>query len=149
MQAVLQHGAHLAVDLLVRLAHLTAALGVPEDHEAAAELDQHRRRDLTGVGAGRLVMTVLAAEHDGTEPQHLGHRRQRGERRAHDDLHAARALEAFAERAGQDARLRQRAVHLPVADDERRAHQASVSASTPGSVRPSRNSRKAPPAVEM
>src|SRR4029434_5044814 len=63
-----------------------------------------------------------------------------------DHLDAARALEPVAEAGGQRARLDERAVHLPVADDEWCAHQLSVSASTPGSLRPSRNSKNAPPA---
>ena len=148
-QAVPERGGDLAVDLLVGLAHLVPALGVPAEHEATAQLEQHGGRDLAGVGAGRLVVAVLGAERDRAAGHDLADGRQRGERRAQHDLHASRALEPDADGRGERAGLRQQAVHLPVADHERRAHQASVSASTPGSLRPSRNSRKAPPAVEM
>src|SRR5262245_14394624 len=120
-----------------------------DERPATADLGEHRNRDLTRVRTRRLVVTRLRAELDRAASEDLRHRGERRERRAHDHLDAARALEPVAEGAGQRARLDERAVHLPVADDEWCAHQLSVSASTPGSLRPSRNSRNAPPAVEM
>src|SRR5207237_7384700 len=78
------------------------------------------------------------------------HRGQRSEGRTDHHFHPARPLEPVAHGEGELPRFGDSPVHLPVADDEGRPHQAaSVRAATPGSVRPSRNSRKAPPAVEM
>src|SRR5580698_5541455 len=58
-------------------------------------------------------------------------------------------------RCEKRARVRLRLVHLPIAGDHRpplllaRAHDLFVSASTPGSFSPAKNSREAPPPVEM
>src|ERR1043166_1467927 len=46
------------------------------------------------------------------------------------------------------ARLAGADLHFPVRGEEQPAHQASSSAATPGSTRPSRNSNAAPPPVE-
>src|SRR2546422_2203961 len=57
------HGrADLEIDHRVGLADLLAPLGVAEEHPAAADLDEHRRRDLAGMGASRLVVTRLRPE---------------------------------------------------------------------------------------
>src|SRR5215470_3098351 len=145
-----ERAVHLLVDQLVGLAHLSPPLGVPGEHAATSELDEHRRGDLTRVRARPFMVAVLAAEADGGAVNDLAHRGERGERRTQHDVDALEPLEAVANARGEWPCFRERADHLPVADDERRAHQAaSVRAATPGSVRPSRNSRKAPPAVEM
>ena len=76
---------------------------------------------------------------------------QRRERRAHRDADVGQPAAAVAHGRRQRPRLRERGVHLPVARDHRGArhgpvgHQASSRAATPGSVRPSRYSRNAPP----
>ena len=54
----------LGVDDLVGLGVVLAALGVADDDVGAAELGQHRRRDLAGVGAGVLGRDVLGAVPD-------------------------------------------------------------------------------------
>src|SRR5439155_1003841 len=145
-----QRAVHLAADELVALTHLAPALGVADQHAATAELDEHGRRDLARVRAGRLVVAVLGAETDGGPLDDLADGHQGGVRRTEHDVDTLEALETVAYAAGERARLGEGAEHLPVADHEGRAHQAaSVRAATPGSVRPSRNSRKAPPAVEM
>ena len=59
-----EHGPGLAVDQLVVLVEILAALGVADDHVLDAQLAQHRRRDLAGVGALGLGMAVLGAEGD-------------------------------------------------------------------------------------
>src|SRR2546426_2923337 len=143
-----QHRPHLPVDLLVGLAELLPTLGVADEHVPAAELGQHRGRDLPGERAGCLPVGVLGAERDRTGREQLAHGAERREGGAQDDLDAARTPEPVAHAGGERPRLGDRPVHLPVGDDQRRSHQASLRASTPGSLRPSRNSRKAPPAVE-
>src|SRR5438445_60639 len=143
-----RYRAHLPVDLLVGLAELLPTLGVADEHEPAAELGQHRGRDLSGERAGRLPVAVLGAERDRAGREQLAHGAERREGGAEDDVDAARAPEPVAHAGGERPRLGDRPVHLPVGDDQRRSHQASLRASTPGSLRPSRNSRKAPPAVE-
>src|SRR4029453_6704443 len=141
---------HLAVDLLVGLAERVAALGVSEEHIAAAQLRQHARSDFSGEGALVLPVAVLAAPRDGRSREHFGHRGQRRVGWAHRHLHAPRTLEPLPYRGGENAGVRDAAVYLLVAHDEGRPHHgASSRAATPGSTRPSRNSRKAPPAVEM
>src|SRR5207247_4064159 len=141
---------HLAVDLLVSLAEYVAALGVSEEHISATQLDEHARSDLPGEGAPVLPVAVLSAPPDGRAGEHFRHRGQRRVGWAHRHLHATRTLEPFPYRGGEGAGLGDRAVHLPVAHHEGRPHHgASSRAATPGSTRPSRNSRKAPPAVEM
>src|SRR5207247_334256 len=126
-------GAELEIDDLVGLADLLAPFGVADEHPTAAEVGEHRRRDLAGVGARGLVVTRLRPELDRAAGEHLGDGGEGGEGRADDDLHPARAPDRVADRAGEDARLRDRPVHLPVADDDGWPHAgASVSASTPG-----------------
>src|SRR5215813_7947434 len=149
-QAERQRAGDFLVDQLIRLAHFPAALGMPHEHAAAAELDEHRRRDLARMGARAFMVAVLPTEPDGRALDDLRDSAERREWRAQNDIDALEALEAVANAGGERPCFGQGADHLPVADDERRAHQAaSVRAATPGSVRPSRNSRKAPPAVEM
>ena len=59
--AVRQRGLGLVGHQLVALAVVRAALGVPDDRVAAAELVQHRRRHLAGVGALLVRRAVLRA----------------------------------------------------------------------------------------
>ena len=141
---------HLAVDLLVGLAEEMAPLGVAEDDETAAELHEHDGGDLAREGALVLPVGVLRSPPDGRAREDLSHRGQRREGRTDHHFHPARPLEPVAHGEGELPRFGDSPVHLPVADDEGSPHQAvSSRAATPGSVRPSRNSRKAPPAVEM
>src|SRR5262249_28936769 len=148
--AVHEGGLDLAIDLIVRLAHLTTALGVPDEDIAATHLDEHGQGDLTGVRPGGLPVAILGAESQWTPAQDLVDRGQRGGRRAGHDLRSTRPFEAITDCRGQRPSLGDGPLHLPVANAEWSPHQrASVRASTPGSVRPSRNSRNAPPAVEM
>src|SRR5437899_4123070 len=151
-------GVQAAVHALVALAEVLPALGVPDDDMRAAGLAQHGDRDLAGVGAFGLPVDVLARETDVGAGARRPDRLEGGEGRCDHDLAPAHAAHALGERACQRDRLAARAVHLPVAGDERRAaHRgtsacsagaASSSAASPGSRRPSRNSSDAPPPVE-
>ena len=148
--AVHERGLDLAIDLLIRLADLTAPLRVPDQHVAAAHFHEHGQGDLSGVRARRLPVTILSAESQRSTAEDLVDCGQGRERWTDHDVDPAGPLEAIANRGRQRPALGDRPLHLPVANAERNPHQrASVRASTPGSVRPSRNSRKAPPAVEM
>ena len=147
-----------------------APLGVPDHDVGAAELGEHARRDLPGVGAGVVRGHVLGAVPD-LQPvavdQRL-HRAEVGERRQHDDLDPGVVVLLVAERPGEllDQRdgLGVVEVHLPVARHQRDARLLAISASVlgsarrggqsestamPGSCLPSRYSRLAPPPVEM
>src|SRR2546426_9377692 len=151
-------GVQAAVHALVALAEVLPALGVPDDDVRAAGLAQHGDRDLAGVGAFGLPVDVLARETDVGAGDRGPGRLEGGEGRGEHDLAPAHAAHALGERACQRDRLAARAVHLPVAGDERRAaHRGtsacsagapSSSATSPGSRRPSRNSSDAPPPVE-
>src|SRR5205823_13020123 len=65
-----------------------------------------------------------------------------------DDLDVGDVLDRAPQLLHEDDRFVHALVHLPVAGDEWNSHM-SASAATPGSVRPPRNSREAPPPVEM
>src|SRR5581483_10908602 len=82
--------------------------------------------------------------------EHLGHRFEGRERRRDRHLAVAHRPDRLHERAREGHGLPPRAVHLPVADEERGAAHAAPSSSArrPGSSRPSRNSSEAPPPVD-
>src|SRR5438094_1659010 len=135
-----ERGRDLVRERAVGLVEVLAALGVAEHDTVDPQLDEHRRRDLAGERAARLLVHVLRVDGDAVGRPARG--RQRGERHAHGDVDAL----AGAHRGEELARLRLRLVHLPVAGDERGARHAR--ASTPGSLRPSISSSEAPPPVE-
>src|SRR6185503_4607619 len=85
LEAVAQRRDDLAVDLLVRLTEEPPPLGVPDDDEPAAGLDEHARRDLPGERARVLPVAVLRAERDGRPRERLADRGERRERGAHRD----------------------------------------------------------------
>src|SRR6478752_5756705 len=151
----------LRVDQLVGLVVVHPALAVPDDDVGAAQLGQHGRGDLAGVGAVVVDGDVLGAVAD-RQPvavdQRL-HRAQVGERRHHDDLDLAEVVALVRQRPGELLDRHHRflvvEVHLPVARHQRRAvrllghGQPLSSTAMPGSSLPSRNSSDAPPPVEM
>ena len=155
-----QRRRHLAGERLVGLAEELPPLGVAEDDRLGAGVEQHRRRDLSGEGAGVLEVHVLrrrrrrripaqscatsgSARNDG-QIDDLGGRRRRAPRRR-------AAAPRRTARASPD-----RLVHLPVRRDQRTpchrqlrsSSPASRSASTPGSGLPSISSSDAPPPVD-
>src|SRR5215469_13940913 len=153
-----QRGLDLGVHRGVVLAVVLPPFGVPGEHVRAAELGQHGAGHLAGVGALVVGGDVLRAVADlQLVPGHQGlHAPQGGERGEHRHLHHGEVLTLEPE--GQLLHQRQRfqvvVVHLPVAGDQRLAaarpaHEESSSAARPGSVRPSRYSRLAPPPVEI
>src|SRR5439155_4897121 len=133
-------------------------LRLPRGRGASGADRPHR---LVGDDAAGELLGARAGERAPHLPRDDGRgglRLERGEGRCDHDLAPAHAAHALGERACQRDRLAARAVHLPVAGDERRAaHRgtsacsagaASSSAASPGSRRPSRNSSDAPPPVE-
>src|SRR5437867_583826 len=142
-------------------AHQLAANGMvdflrlPRGRGAAGADGPHR---LVGDEAAGEPLGARAGEGDVGAGDQRPDRLEGGERRRDHDLAPAHAPDALGERARQRHRLAARAVHLPVAGDERGAvHRgtaacsagaASSSATSPGSARPSRNSSDAPPPVE-
>ena len=136
---------HLAVDALVGLAEVLAALAVTEDDALAADLPKHRRAHFAGERALLLVVTVLREELDGGALQGLLHRRQRRKRGRDRDLRLRGHL--LLQLPHELHRLGGGLVHLPVSADEL-ATLHSSSTLIPGSSRPSRNSSEAPPPVE-
>src|SRR4029453_720631 len=126
-----EHGPGLAVDQLVVLARVLAALGVADGHVLAAQLGQHRGRDLTGVGALGLGVAVLGAEGDRQlVPVDQGaDAAQGGERRADRDLDGGGVLapERPGQLLGELDPLQVVLVHLPVAGDQRAARHGGPS----------------------
>ena len=124
---------------------------------AAVELRQERARDLAGVGAGVVRREVLRAEGErelvGVE-QRL-HGAQVGERREDRDLdRAVEVVLRVLERPGSfctnaiDCRWSRFIFQLPAMSGVRPVS-CHPRTSSPGSFLPSRNSRLAPPPVEM
>ena len=116
----LERGPRAAGDHLVRVAEEVPPLRVADERPLDAELEQHRRRDLAGVGTARLPVDVLRVD----RPAALDRGRERDERRAEDDVDARRRVEAVEELA----HLGRAFEHLPVAGDQHRLN-------SPGSQR--------------
>src|ERR1700734_2140108 len=140
-------------------------LRVADQHVLAAQLGQHPPGYVAGVGAvhvGREILCPVGQPQAVPLDQRL-HAAQRGERGQQGHVGGVEVLVVQRERQllGQRDGLEMRVVHLPVAGDQGfaprgRAHRAvpsagsgASSAASPGSVRPSRYSRLAPPPVEM
>src|SRR5699024_1386357 len=152
----------LGGDQSVVLTMLRAALGVPHDGVLHPQPGQHRSGDLAGVGTRGVRRNVLGAVSDGQFVRiHQGlHRAQVGERRADRHFHRRIVVLGVLEAPGQFLHqvrgLEMVQVHLPVPRHQRGAARGhvfvafqSVSTSIPGRVLPSRNSRDAPPPVEI
>src|SRR5271156_986977 len=126
---------------------------------ADAVRQQHRRRHFAGERALVLVVHVLRAEQNRRSCQRLRHVRDQDVSRRDQDVAILRqrrgvGIEFGANTGNERARLDRHKVHLPVRRDQFFAHVRSFSdqtssALTPGSSRPSRNSRVAPPPVEI
>src|SRR5690606_15738385 len=135
------------------LAEELSALRVADDDVLGAGFADHRPAHLAGERARRLPVQVLRGHADVRVARRLGRRVHRGERRRDDDLDVLDVPDEAAELLDEHDGLVDRLVHLPVAGDEGMPHgwrcYLSVSAATPGSTRPPRNSSDAPPPVEM
>ena len=156
---MLQGGAHLGGHLLIGLVVQGSALGVPDDDVLAFQLSQESARDLPGEGTGILRRHILRAE---SERKLVGrhqrlHAAQIGERREHRDLDRREIVSGILEIPSQllheSDGLKVVQVHLPVARDQRCTPRVDVHChprtSSPGRRLPSRNSRLAPPPVEI
>src|SRR5690606_26992768 len=117
---------------------------------------QERTRDLTGVRTGIVCRQILRAEceRDLVRVDQRLDAADVGEGREHRHLDGAVLVLGVLERPVQLLHERDRLqvvqVHLPVARDQRGTSvHAHPSTSRPGSFLPSRNSRLAPPPVEM
>src|SRR5262249_31771967 len=120
-----------------------------DDDVAAARLRQHGRGDLAGEGPFLAPGDVLSGDLDLAALGRFGRRRNRGEGRRDHDVRVSAIGDLRQKRGEKGAGLAERLVHLPVSGNDRTASHLSVSAVTPGSSRPPRNSREAPPPVEM
>ena len=158
-QAGGQRGGQLQRERAVGLAEELAALGVAEHDAVHVELGEHRRGDLAGEGSLGLVVHVLGVDLDARAARAVDHRAQVRERHAERDVDPADSRHARQQRLDVLLGLGLGLVHLPVARDQRGARRgvrlaghhatpAPLSASTPGSVRPSSSSSVAPPPVE-
>jgi hypothetical protein len=112
----------LAVDVPVALAEELAALGVAQDHAAAAGGQEHPGADLAGEGPGLLPVHVLGAQGDAAAAQLAADGLQGGEGRADGHVRAVGAGEQREQLAGQGRALLGSLLHLPVPGDEDPAH---------------------------
>ena len=135
-----------------------SAFRMAQDHITHTEFAKHRSRNFTGKGALFGGVHGLRSEGDDTvATECFVSRRQRGERRANNNIGVGHAIDPLDDVFDQSAGIRGGAVHLPISGDEwtprgswfRCTHGRSWRAATPGRVLPSRNSREAPPPVEI
>src|SRR5690606_31202968 len=145
-QARAPQGAELEAHRRGRVAEAPAALRAPDDAVACAGAREPVRADPARAGPRGRVTHVLARGPDRGGPEGRAHRRQGGEDGGDDQL-AGLLRGLRGEPAREVPRLGQALVELPVARDDE-ATAAHRRASTPGSLRPSRYSREAPPPVE-
>src|SRR6185312_10977 len=130
------------------------AFEVTDDNVRTPGTRKHRARDLAGEGPLGLPMQVLTGNRDVAAARRFHRRRQTGKRRRHHDSAAVgRGRQTLFQGLEEGGGLGRRLMHLPVGDHHRGAQRvhaegASVSAATPGSVSPARNSSDAPPPVE-
>src|SRR6266436_820489 len=159
-------------DVVIGLAKKLAALGVADDDVAAADVGKHRSGDFAGEGAFLAPGNVLAGDGDARAFCGIDGGRERGERRRDGNVAMFCVRNKREEGGEKRARLRERFVHFPIAGDYAASHAKTsgrtkdlntedtestekkgghllVKASTPGSLRPPRNSREAPPPVEI
>src|SRR6266849_11018132 len=123
------------------------------DNVATASLHEHLRGNFAGKSTFFFPEHILPADGVVRAPRALDGGGDRRVRRCDDDIAMFCARGKRHESGEKLACVGLRLEHLPVAGNDatsfRWAHYLSVSASTPGSLRPPRNSREAPPPVEM
>jgi peptidyl-prolyl cis-trans isomerase D len=110
-----KRGLGLGLDDGIALALVGAPLGMADDRQARAGFEQHRGRDIAGMGTGGICVAILRA--DGEAAGACDGEADQGERRANGDIHPSR----LPRRRRHRAELRQRlaaAVHLPVSGNE-------------------------------
>src|SRR5271157_3158534 len=147
-----ESGFGLLEDGFVGLAEELAPLRVADDGIAASRFHQHAGGNLPGVGAFLLPEHILRGNLDGGALGGLDGGGYIRKGRSDNDVAVFHSRHQRKKRGKKRPRLRLILVHLPVAGDYPAAFYGahlSVSASTPGSLRPPRNSSEAPPPVEM
>src|SRR5476651_1133184 len=122
-----------------------------------SEVGEHGRGHLACVRPGVLPEHILCAQAHPAPGKHVADRLEVNKRRQHNNVHGRLRRAALQDGRGERHALGNGGVHLPVArhhgQPRRPAHVATASrsrsASTPGSLPSSRNSRVAPPPVLM
>src|SRR6516225_6577948 len=113
---------NFAVDEGVGFLEDLPAFAVADDHELAADIDEHGRADFTGERAFVLGVAVLGAERDGASLYDLGDARQKRKWRANGDIDARLAAQPLDNARCQHFSADAARVHFPVAGDEFFAH---------------------------
>src|SRR6185295_15590565 len=153
-QAMARRGHGLAAHELVPLAVVPPAFAVAAEGPGAAGVGELQRRDVASEGAALLRVDVLASHlHLAVHQLARDDRDEReGREDRHPDVDDGRCREAAPQVAAVFRGVLLEQVHLPVGGHQRppprRAQHIFSSTATPGSVRPARNSREAPPPVE-
>ena len=112
----------LAGDHGVVLGVMLAALGMPDQAVAGADIDQHRGRHLAGVGALFVGAHVLGAELQATALEGLDQFADVGQRRHHYDIDAGRR-QSCGDGGHQFGGEGPGAVQLPVSGDDLATHE--------------------------
>src|SRR6266566_313104 len=153
-------GFRLLGDGLVGFPEVLAAFRVADDDVTATRFDEHAGGNFAGEGAFFFPVKILRGNRDLRAARKLGRGGEGCKRRSDDDVAVRGVRDKGCEGGEKGARVRLCLVHLPVAGDDAAANRIGhlsgalearlfVSASTPGSLRPARNSSEAPPPVEM
>src|SRR5919205_69626 len=149
-QPRLQGGQRLAVHEVVGLVVELPPLRVADDDVRRARVAQHVGRDLARVRAVlRLGRAVLTGDVYVGAFEAVGHRLQGGEGGRDDHVAVVGVRHQGLQIDRGLHRLADQLVHLPVPGYDRFSIHLSLSAATPGSSSPARNSSVAPPPVEM
>ena len=152
--AVLERFQHLFVYALGCLSKVLSPLGVSEHHIFYACVGQHRRRNLTCIGSFLLEIHVFSAYLNVASLCSLNNRKNVDGRNAEHYVHFLVVYQRF-QCVYQFHSLAGSHIHLPVSSNNfLSCHDSlplylSFAAATPGSSFPSRNSRDAPPPVEI
>ncbi len=96
-----------------------AALGMADDDGRGAGIGQHFRRQIAGVGAGSLGMTILGADRELGAPRLAGKSCDQGGGRAHQQIGLGGHRGGARDHGVEFGHGRFQAVHFPVARDQR------------------------------
>src|SRR5262249_39375825 len=151
-QSAAYRGKRLLFDGFVGLPEMLAALRVANDRIGASCLDKHPDGNLAGKSAFFFPMYILSRDCDTRTVGFINGGRKRGEGRSDDDVAVFHVLDSGNQSIKKRARLGPRFEHFPIPRDDGPPHSPkllSVSTSTPGSFCPDKNSKAAPPRVEI
>ena len=93
-------------------------LGMADNDISRAEILDHRRRDIAGMGASLIHMAILGTKGDGAVGKHGRDRRQKGRRRADQQISRRTRLDTGGQSSSQRLSPGAQHIHLPVSGDQ-------------------------------